>query len=660
MQTADSNREIFSTFFVALLVVVLGTAIIDPSRLSFLLIPVSFLLAAHGVGLLFQWTGISLVTTLPSHMPMLRFTLQLGMGISLVGTGTTVLGIFGLYRLSAALIVVGLAWSLTSLLRDGSSWQRFKPTYASFTGGLAIGTVWCLVWLWATIPPTFYDELAYHLPIAQYALETGTLPALPWSFFTYMPHLSDLLLGWGMALGGDIGTRSMHVAFWIAVWMAAWALVESVSASGRPGWTGYLLAGACASSATFLFLGVLPFAETSLAFAVLASAALIAQPGASPLWLPVGFLWGLAISVKLSGLSWVIAGASAALVMGWPTRALVRAGLVTLVTTLPWWGRAWWLTGNPLYPLGYRWIGGLYWDDASQARLDGDLPSYDQPFNALTLFRLPYDMVMASDRFGSASDCGPLAVAAACLLLTLPLWPRLVTLDPMQRRQCYAAGLFVLIAGTSWVMTSTTTRFFAPALLIGLSTLVALLIKAPKAVMSLSIILLTALGVSGTVRFLSVHSEAFSSQKVALGKESGTEYAARTVDHYEAAAYVREHLPPTAHVLFIGESRPFYFARKSLAPYPFHEHPLAQWIAQATSPEELRDRLRNEGFTHVVLNTREFKRLHDRYQLLHFTGPQASLHDQRLKQLPRTLTTLFAKNTVYVFAIPLGPSLRSP
>ena len=90
-----------------------------------------------------------------------------------------------------------------------------------------MGIVWCIVWLWSTIPPTFYDELAYHLPIAQYALRTGSLPALPWSFFTYMPHLSDLLLGWGLAIGGDVGTRSMHLVFWVVIWIAGWAFVEA-------------------------------------------------------------------------------------------------------------------------------------------------------------------------------------------------------------------------------------------------------------------------------------------------------------------------------------------------------------------------------------------------------------------------------------------------
>ena len=654
MQPADSGRTAYSTFTVAFLVVILVTAVITPSRLPLLLIPGSFLLAAYSIGCLLERATAPWPSSFPTHFPMLTLALRLGAGMSLLGIATTVLGLLGLYRFTALPVIVAMGWSVLHVIRGFRNFPLFKPTYASLAGGLAIGIVWAVAWLWVTIPPTFYDELAYHLPLAQYALRTGHLATFPWLFFSYMPHLSDLLLGWGLALAGEIGARSMHFTFWLAIWIAAWALVETITAPQQRSWIGCIMAAAFASSGTLLFLGTLPFAETSLTFAVLTSAAVIALPEASAVWLPLGLLWGLAVSVKLSGLSWVVAGALAALMMKWPLRTVGKAGLVTLAATLPWWGRAWWLTGNPLYPLGYRWIGGRYWTDATQARLQGDLPSYADPFTILDLLRLPYDMVMAPERFGSASDCGPLAVGAACLMLSLPLWTLCVNLDQVKRRQCYAAGLFIILTGASWIMTTTTTRFFAPALMVGLSTLVALITLVPKPALALSLVFLSALGALGTTRFLSMHSQVFSAEKVALGEESGTDFTSRTLDHYDAAMYVRNQLPPDVNLLFIGESRPFYFDRPSLSPYPYYEHPLTHWIQETTSPEQLVRKIRSEGFTHVVLNTREFKRLHDHYHMLTFTGPEAVLHDQELKQLPRTLTTLYSKNSVYVLEIPLS------
>jgi hypothetical protein len=308
--------------------------------------------------------------------------------------------------------------------------------------------------------------------------------------------------------------------------------------------------------------------------------------------------------------------------------------------------------------MGYRWLGGLYWSEASEARLQGDLPSYADSFTGLGLLKLPYDMVMTPERFGSASDCGAVAVGMVCLMLSLPLWTRVLRFHQLRRRQCDAAGLFIGFVTLCWILTSTTTRFFAPALMVGLSTLVIMLTWVPRRALMWCLILISACGLWGATRFLSLHDRVFSSMNVALERESPGDFASRTLDQYEAAMYVRDHVAPKAHLLFIGESRPYYFDRPAFFPYPFHEHPLTRWVEEADSSEQLLNTLRRQGFTHVVLNTKEFRRLHDGYHVLDFTGPDAERHNQILKQLPRTMTMLFAKNNVYVFEIPVPNELH--
>ena len=653
---ADRDDTPYSTLILALAVLILVTLVIAPLRVPLLLIPASFLLASYGMGLLVE--RMPWIPCPPSSMPMLALVVRLAIGMSSLGSMTTVLALLGVYRFSAVPIIVGLAWGIMHLIRSYGGITHLKPTISSIVSGIVVGSVWAIAWLWATIPPTFYDELVYHLPIPQIALRTGHLPAFPWLLFNFMPHVSDLLLGWGLAFSGEIGARAMHFAFWIAIWVAGWAFVEAITAPHSHLWIGCVMGGAFASSAMFFFLGTLPFAETLLTFAILASTAVIACPGSSALWLVLGLLWSLAVSAKLSGWIWVVGGALAALTLRWPWRALVKAGFVALAATSPWWGRAWWLTGNPVFPMGYRWLGGLYWSEASQARLQGDLPSYPDSFTALGLLKLPYHMVMTPERFGSASDCGALAVGMVCLMLSLPLWTRVLHFDPLRRRQCDAAAMFIGFVTLCWIFTSTTTRFFAPALMVGLSTLVVLLTLVPTRVLVFSMILLSTCGLLGTTRFLTLHNQVFSSMNVALERESAGEFASRTLDQYEAAIYVRTHLAPDARLLFIGESRPYYFDRPALFPYPFHEHPLTGWVEEADSSEQLLNTLRRQGFTHVVLNTNEFRRLHDAYHVLNFTGPDAARHDQILKQLPGTMTTLFAKNHVYVFEIPVSNELH--
>ena len=310
------------------------------------------------------------------------------------------------------------------------------------------------------------------------------------------------------------------------------------------------------------------------------------------------------------------------------------------------------MTGNPVYPLGHRWIGNRYWDDASQARLQGDLPSSVDFTDLQALLRLPLDMVLAPGRFGSASECGWLAVSAVCLMLILPLWGLFVKGDLVTRRRCYAAGVFIVTAGSAWLLTTTTTRFFAPALMTGLSILAVMLLKLPNRGLVPLLIALSAVGTAGTVSFLTTHIQVFASNKIAIGQENRSAFAARTLDHYEAAQFVQQQLPLDANLLFIGESRPFYFDRRGLAPYPFHQHPLSEWVRESASPEALLNRIRQEGFTHIVLNTREFKRLQEQYGILAFSGPDGPRYDQRLRQLPKHMNTLFSKNSVHILEVP--------
>jgi hypothetical protein len=163
------------------------------------------------------------------------------------------------------------------------------------------------------------------------------------------------------------------------------------------------------------------------------------------------------------------------------------------------------------------------------------------------------------------------------------------------------------------------------------------------------------LGAWGTLRFLDQHEAVFSSMRVALGREERDSYLSRQLDHYEAATFVRTHVPADARLLFIGEARPYYFSREAVAPYPFDRHPLDAWVREAESPKILAERLAHEKITHVILNIREFHRLHERYGVLRFEGDRASEYDDRLKRLPRSLRQVFEHNRVYVFEVPSNP-----
>ncbi len=654
----DSPHQVLSyppapILLIATGLVFLGTAWVDPSRLWLLMVPIVFLIAAYGAGALVDRAagGLLLCHEAP---PMVVLSARIGVGLACFSLLTVLSALCGMLWVAGLVALPAIAYGLVCALRAVFQLRPLRGPVSAGIGGGLLGVAWLVAWLWATIPPTFYDELAYHLVIPQRALATGGLLTVPWVHYTLMPHASDLLLVWGMILGGDLGARALLFALWVVCTLAAWALAEAILYPVASPWVSSFVACALAASPTLWFLATLPFAETGLTAGVVSMAVLLASPHAERRpWLAFGLVLGLIATVKLSGLYWVAAGIAAAITVRWPRRDIGRAGLIALASVAPWWERAFVQTGNPIYPMFYRFLGGWPWSEESQARLMADLPyGASGSLGLQGLLRLPLDLVQHPERFGSASDVGALAVGAVCLALLVPISSRLTGVGERERWLGDALSVFILVAGAGWIITSPTTRFFAPAFVVGLAGLVGVLLRLRQARQAIALLLLLALGVWGTFRFLDQHTSVFSSWNVALGREKADDYLARQLDHFTAARFVRENLPPDARLLFIGETRPYYFSRGAVAPYPFDAHPLQRWVQESPSVDALVRRLVAEGITHVVLNVHEFRRHRDGRGLLVFSGNDAPIHTLRLKELPGALRLLFEKNGVYVFEVP--------
>ncbi len=640
---------------VALGLVALGTLAIDLTRLWLLVIPFSAWWACYGAGTLIEQAA-GCRNLFEQRLP-LSLAIRIGTGLASLSFVAVLGALAGQFWVAGLLVVsmaaVGLGRSVQIVHAGGRTKWMEELRWSDVLSGACAGVVLLIGWLWATIPPTFYDELAYHLMIPERALATGSLPTYPWMFLTLMPHLSDLWLAWGMALGGSLGARAMHWSIWALCLLAGWALLESVCASARLRWGAFFVTAAVASSPTFWFLGTLPFSETGLTFAVLSALMVVTAQVTGPArWLTLGLALGLACTVKLSGLTWAAGCLLIAILLRWPWSAVAKATTVMAIIVAPWWTRAFLETGNPIYPMGYALFGGRPWSEMSEALLKGDLPAPIFELGWSAALRLPWDLIRRPELFGSASDVGWLPVLATLVVLMLPLVCRVVSVDSVHRWRLDVAALFAGLTGVAWLTTSTTVRFFAPgfffSLIVVIACAFALGSHAPRV---LAGILLMA-ACLGTVSFLNQHQAVFGAWRVALGREDREEFLARQVPYYEAARFVQTHVPDSARLLFIGEARPYYFSREAVAPYPMDTHPLAAWVESAPTTEALVRRLGEEGITHIVLNVREFRRLHSRYHLLEFSGEHADGHAQRLLNLPNALTQLFAKNGVYVFAVP--------
>jgi hypothetical protein len=241
---------------------------------------------------------------------------------------------------------------------------------------------WMTAWLIALVPallmaglaalaPTFdFDGLTYHLTAPKRWMETGWLNYLPTYYPTNAPMGMSMLFAVGMAFAGDIAAKCFHYVLGVVV--AAPALYLAGKRLGGP------ITGAV--SATLYLVG--PWGTPALLGSAYTEGAAVAAAATSALswliWFRTGhrgylrssaLLAGMGVSFKLAMLLFPIAllaltaVAIAAKARDEQNRArlidlttsglLSTASLVPLVAVpiLPWFTRAFLLTGNPLFPV---------------------------------------------------------------------------------------------------------------------------------------------------------------------------------------------------------------------------------------------------------------------------------------------------------------------
>jgi hypothetical protein len=236
---------------------------------------------------------------------------------------------------------------------------------------------WLVAWIIALLPAIFmaclialapsYDDdgVAYHLTVPKRWMGTGHLEYLPTYPYSNAPMGMDLLFGWAMALAGDSAAKCVHLVLGLSAVAAIYlagkrlggAIVGVVPATlflvGPGGLSGilgfsYVEGGAALATATAL-LSWLVWLQTDTrgslrVAALLAGVAVSFKIGAVffPVALAALSLWAMYERLRESNHPRAFAGA-----------LLATLPLVPFVAApvLPWFARAWALTGNPFYPM---------------------------------------------------------------------------------------------------------------------------------------------------------------------------------------------------------------------------------------------------------------------------------------------------------------------
>ncbi|HEV3120908.1 MAG TPA: hypothetical protein VGY53_03350, partial [Isosphaeraceae bacterium] len=554
-----------------------------------------------GAGLrLVRWLGQT--PDHPADALALAVPLGLGaLGLAALGLGEagmlTAPALSGLLAIGACLGGRGVFGAIHSCWRPGQksdSTEYDKRSLIGFAFNLAVALTVLGTLLTALAPVTDGDALCYHLEVPKRLLAAHGVLFDPDLHETVYPLLTEMLYAVALAFRGPVACRLVQ-------WVLGLAFAANVTALARPvlgvqaRWAGAI---ALLVPAVSNGMGA-PLNDVALA--AFGNAALVAwmrwndHPGRRAAAL-AGLLSGMALGVKypalvlagLLGMVMFVMALQTFLKKGHASDAnerLVHVFLFALLAVLAggsWYLRAWVYTGNPVYPYFRHTFGGAGFD----AVLDPTRRA--MPVTFWNLITALGSMTLHPGRFESFShQLGP----AFLLFLPALLWMRppkrvwllvglgmvffTLCLTHRQSMRFVITALGPLSVGVAWLGCTWRERPSLPArVLVGL--------------------LVVVLGFEASLAII----RARHGLGVVLGRESAEAYLTRREPTYRVARWVGEHLPANAKL--IGQDhRAFYFPR----PYTMElAHRRRTGLAtRGESPEEIVDRLREEGFTHLLL-----------------------------------------------------------
>jgi len=390
-----------------------------------------------------------------------RAAVSTALGLAAVSLIAFFLGLLGLLARPAVLVLLAGIHLLGIPAWRELVWKRVRLSV--LLGGIvALGPLAIL----AAYPPTGFDATLYHLPFARAFVETGGLPWLPDLRFPVFPQANEVLFAVLMLFAPDLAAHGLQLLMTLltAALVLAWGRDAFPERGGAAGW---LAAAVFLGNPIVVHLGASAYVESGLGLFV--TAALYAayrwmgfsrcrggacpRPGgggpvpergrgqAPPLrtdygeggWLALAaFFAGSAAATKYLGLFFLGVIGLLVVFSRLPVRTL-RARTwdvllftgVALAVLVPWYGRIYLSTGNPLFPYFPQTFGENPWSPihfrdplgfaGETARLS---PVGNVLRRVVEVVRLPWDLIFERATHGQQPPFSPAYLA----LLPVALW----------------------------------------------------------------------------------------------------------------------------------------------------------------------------------------------------------------------------------------------
>jgi len=573
----------------------------------------------------------------------LEVPVALGLGLGVLGLESFFLGLAGFFSTPPLTLLALISAATVLFSRKNHPFPKICPPEKRALlplclAGLGTALVFSLVF----VPPTFFDAMSYHLELPSRYLQEGRIFHLAENLYSGYPQLAETLYGLGLALEGTALAGLLSLTSCLLVLFLLWEWGRKRFGDEGSAW-GIAILTLCPP---LLVLTGSLHNDWFAALFILGVVFILLEGSRRPgVMILAGVMAGLAAGCKYNALAFGIFAPLAAGVIedlfGQKRFRTASWGLFLLagcVTISPWLVKNLIFTGDPLYPL----LAGLSGDVSGLGII-----ARDTHFRALTFSDfwrwtlVPFLAVFRPRELQFHASLG---------LLPIALLPTLFSLRGRKTGNRFL-GLWALFYFFSWYLSFRVGRFLLPLISVaflylgaGLSQVLQTRSPFGRILKGVAVVML----VAGLGSFLGLDSVYLHRSGAASGMVAPEDFLRGNYHPYPAISFLNRLDPLPAKVLFVGEMRGFYseFPRE----VPTFEMPnrLVEMVRQGTGPEEIRERLKKAGFSHILVNLPEMKRLAAKSLFLKLGNGESKALEEFLSTQARAV---FEDKGVYVFEI---------
>ncbi|MFH1380315.1 MAG: glycosyltransferase family 39 protein [bacterium] len=475
-----------------------------------------------------------------------------------------------------------------------------------------IGMFVSLSFLGCLLPETFYDSLNHHLAAPnQYLIRHNNAP-LQNNLYTFIPANIEMLFTAGLSLGGDIAAKLIN--FSILLWLLyfIYGFIKTETGENEAPLFGIVI---------FISLPLVLISswKTQIEFglSLFSAAALISfieffkeenYLVKQKYLILCGIFLGFTMGSKYTGVLNALALGIILIFSSYkqPKILLKRIFIIISISSIlvaPWLIRNYIYTKNPVYPLFSAHIGikenldnnryKLFMIDVKHRRLKPAIMH-----NIISFWTLTMQGFHDNDFIG---------VIYLLLIVLLFLFINITRTVKVSLAYCVLLYVF-------WIINSHMLRFFIPGLLI-LSIILSIYLFNGKISPATRIIVKTAVAVIVWAHFFWIIL-AFKGRNpfnYLWGAESKVQYISQKYKNhpnpsYKAMEFINTRTDTNARILFVGDVRTFNINRYAIASSVFDTNPFFTLAKQSQTGENLMQKLREKGITHLLLNMGELMR----------------------------------------------------